>query len=281
MGKRIEPYKNIALIYDQVRPGYPAQLIDDIIAATNIGLKSRLLEIGAGTGKATVKLAEKGFKIHAIEIGKDMGEILKDKCRIYPNVSIEIKSFEEWIPKDNGKYDMIFCAQAFHWIDASIKYKKCYNLLNEDGYLVLFWYNASADKTEETEKINQKVNEIVQKYADRYPEKKKKPERTAHSGAIKKDEIKSEIEASGLFEILNIYEYRDETKSDAEQFLKAQKSVPAFASILDGLDEKTIQEIETEIVSEINNNGGYIRTIFDYSLYITKRIAKIRLHDKF
>jgi len=38
MGKRIEPYKNIALIYDQVRPGYPAKLIDDIIAATNIGL---------------------------------------------------------------------------------------------------------------------------------------------------------------------------------------------------------------------------------------------------
>ena len=69
MSKKIEPYKNIALIYDQVRPSYPAQLIRDIITATNIGANSTLLEIGAGTGKATVQFAEKGFKIHAIEIG--------------------------------------------------------------------------------------------------------------------------------------------------------------------------------------------------------------------
>ena len=54
MSSRIEPYKNIALIYDQVRPGYPEQLIQDIIRKTNIGADSTLLEIGAGTGKATI-----------------------------------------------------------------------------------------------------------------------------------------------------------------------------------------------------------------------------------
>ncbi|MBH1939742.1 class I SAM-dependent methyltransferase [Mobilitalea sibirica] len=273
MIKKIEPYKDIALIYEQVRPSYPAQLIQDIIAATNIGLNSRLLEIGAGTGKATVQLAEKGFKIHAIEVGKDMGEILVDKCVIYPNVSVEISSFEEWTPKHNDKYDMIFCAQAFHWLDATIKYKKCHDLLKENGYLILFWYNASADMTKETEKINQKVNEIVRKYVDRHPETRNKPERNTHSGVFENDERKSEIETSGLFEILDILNYKDETKNNAEQFIKAQKSVPAFASLLDELDDKTIQDIEEEIKSEINNNGGYVGTLFNYSLYITKRIA--------
>lgn len=87
MSKKIEPYKDIALIYDQVRPSYPPQLIQDIITATNIESDSKLLEIGAGTGKATVQLAKKGFKIHAIEMGKDMGEILCNKCRQYCNES--------------------------------------------------------------------------------------------------------------------------------------------------------------------------------------------------
>ncbi len=273
MSKKVEPYKDIALIYDQVRPSYPAQLIQDIIATTNIGANSALLEIGAGTGKATVQLAEKGFKIHAIEIGKDMGEILKEKCHTYPNVSVEIASFEEWTPQKNDRYDMIFCAQAFHWLDVTVKYKKCYNLLKEDGYLVLFWYNASGDKTEEAKIINQKVNEIIQKYVNRQSNEKKL-ERAAHSGVFKKDERKAEIEDSELFEILDIFQYISEVKNNAEQYLKAQKSVPAFASILDGLDDETVQEMEEKITNEITNNGGYVGTLFDYSLYIAKKVNR-------
>jgi len=273
MSKKVEPYKDIALIYDQVRPSYPAQLIQDIIATTNIGANSALLEIGAGTGKATVQLAEKGFKIHAIEIGKDMGEILKEKCYTYPNVSVEIASFEEWTPQKNDRYDMIFCAQAFHWLDVTVKYKKCYNLLKEDGYLVLFWYNASGDKTEEAKIINQKVNEIIQKYVNRQSNEKKL-ERAAHSGVFKKDERKAEIEDSELFEILDIFQYISEVKNNAEQYLKAQKSVPAFASILDGLDDETVQEMEEKITNEITNNGGYVGSLFDYSLYIAKKVNR-------
>ena len=43
MSKKIEPYKDIAVIYDQVRPSYPTQLIQDIIRSTKIGLDSKLL----------------------------------------------------------------------------------------------------------------------------------------------------------------------------------------------------------------------------------------------
>lgn len=272
MSEKIEPYKDIALIYDEVRPSYPEQLIKDIIEATNIKPNNTLLEIGAGTGKATVQFAERGFKIHAIEIGKDMGGILTEKCRIYPNVSVEIASFEDWLPQHNGKYDMIFCAQAFHWLDVAVKYKKCHSLLKEDGHLILFWYNASGEETEETKKINQKINEIIHKYVDRPYGEKKAPERITHTGVYKNDERKAEIEDSNLFEILDIFHYSTEIKNNAEQFLKAQKSVPSFASILDGLDDKTVQKMDEEIESEIDKNGGCVGTIFDYSLYITKRI---------
>jgi hypothetical protein len=62
-------------------------------------------------------------------------------------------------------------------------------------------------------------------------------------------------------------------KNDAQQYLKAMKSVPAFSSILDKLDDRTIEEMEREIVQAINNSGGYIDSRFEFSLYITKKVG--------
>lgn len=272
MSKKIEPYKDIALIYDEVRPSYPEDLIQDIITATNLGYGDKILEIGAGTGKATVQFAEKGYRVHAIEIGKDMGEVLRDKCAKYnDNVSIDIASFEEWNPQNSDKYDMIYCAQAFHWIDSGIKYKKCYDLLKNNGFLILFWYNASEDKAEQTKIINKRVNETINKYVDNYYVNNKQLERNVHSGVYKEDERKTEIEESQLFKIVNKIEYRSEIRNTAEQYLKARKSVPAFASILDGLNGDIIHKMEEEIKDIVTINGGYVGTLFDFSLYITKK----------
>lgn len=63
-------------------------------------------------------------------------------------------------------------------------------------------------------------------------------------------------------------------KNNPSQYLKAIKSVPAFASILDGLDDKTIEEMDNEIIEVINNHGGYISSLFKFSLYITKKYDK-------
>ena len=56
---------------------------------------------------------------------------------------------------------MIYSAQAFHWIDKDIKYKKCYELLKDKGYLVLFWYNPSGHKFPVTIDIDDQVNRVV------------------------------------------------------------------------------------------------------------------------
>lgn len=67
-----------------------------------------------------------------------MAEILKGKCTKYSNALVDVVPFEEWNCTDNEKYDMIYSAQAFHWIDKKVKYKKCHELLKDNGYLVLF-----------------------------------------------------------------------------------------------------------------------------------------------
>ena len=271
MVKKIEPYKGIAVIYDEIRPSYPEKLIQDVISKADLKLKDRLLEIGAGTGKATVQFAEKGFTVHAIELGEDMAEILKDKCAKHPKVSVDVVSFEEWNCSNNQKYDMIYSAQAFHWIDKNIKYKKCHELLEDNGYLVLFWYNPCNDRLPATIEIEEKVARIVVKYDSNYYLNKGKPERRAHDGIVNEDVRKAEIEASGLFELVEKIEYTQETRNNANQYLKVMKSVPAFASILDGLDDRIIENMDNEIEEVINNYGGYVSVLFNFSLYITKK----------
>ena len=270
--EKIEPYRGIAGIYEDIRPSYPERLIKDVISKTGLKLDDRVLEIGAGTGKATVQFADKGFRVHAIELGEDMAEILKDKCTHYPNVSVDVVPFEEWNCPDNEKYDMIYSAQAFHWIDQKVKYKKCHELLKDNGYLVLFWYNPCDDNLPATKEIEEKVDKIIEKYVFNYFVNKEKPERRVHDGVSSNDERIAEIETSGLFDLVEKKEYTQEVRNNPSQYLKVIKSVPAFASILDGLDNRTIEKMDDEIIEVINNHGGYISGLFKFSLYISKKL---------
>jgi SAM-dependent methyltransferase len=158
-------------IYGQLRgfvgPGAALQ-IQDIIKKANLSPKDRLLEIGPGTGKATVQFAKEGFRVHGVESGEDMAAILKEKCLVYPKVSVDITPFEDWHCPDGVRYDLIFSAQSFHWIDKNIKYRKCHELLKDNGHLVLFWYNPCDDKLPATKEIEEKINKIIEKYISNY-----------------------------------------------------------------------------------------------------------------
>lgn len=139
MSKR-NPWDEVAQVYEEIRPCYPDQLIQDIIDRAQLSANDRLLEIGAGTGKATLMFAEKGFQINCVEPGKNLADILVKKCSCYPNVSVDVASFEEWTPGESAKFDLIFCAQAFDYLDSEVRYRKCHQLLKEGGHLALFWY---------------------------------------------------------------------------------------------------------------------------------------------
>ncbi len=272
MVEKIEPYKGIAATYDEIRPSYPEKLIEDVISKIGINLRSSLLEIGPGTGKATIQFAEKGFTIKAVELGEDMAEILRTKCIDYPKVSIDVSAFEDWNCPDNNKYDMIYCAQAFHWLDANIKYKKCHELLKDNAYLALFWYNP-CDDLPLTREIDEKIERIIEKYSSNYMVDNAKPQRRTHDGVSEEDVRKAEIEKSGFFNFIEKIEYRGESRNNAEQYLKVKKSVPVIASIFDKLSGEAIDKMENEIIDVINDHGGYVKTLFKYSLYIAKKVS--------
>ena len=55
--------------YHEARPKYPERLFDDLLTAAAVEGPPRVLEIGAGTGQATLPLLERGCAVVAIELG--------------------------------------------------------------------------------------------------------------------------------------------------------------------------------------------------------------------
>jgi SAM-dependent methyltransferase len=53
-------------------------------------------------------------------------------------VDVEVSRFEDW--DDAGRrFDLIICAQAWHWVDPAVGARKAARLLTDGGTLALFW----------------------------------------------------------------------------------------------------------------------------------------------
>ena len=136
--KESEMFDQTADYYDQFRPSYPAEIIDMILSTTRVNADSRLLEIGSGSGKATQLFASHSLRIDCIDPGERLVERGRIKFAECQNISFDLGRFEEAALQPK-QYDLIFSAQAFHWIPQLVGYEKCAYTLKDDGYIALFW----------------------------------------------------------------------------------------------------------------------------------------------
>jgi SAM-dependent methyltransferase len=137
-------FGRIAELYDRRRPSYPPALVDDLIELPG-GLPIRALEVGAGTGKATVLLAERGVAIDAVEPSSGMAAALRAKVCNEPNVNVIEAEFESLEPPQRP-YDLLFSGQAWHWIDPATRYVHARGALRSGGVLAAFWNRDEWDR---------------------------------------------------------------------------------------------------------------------------------------
>jgi SAM-dependent methyltransferase len=137
---RAESFGSIASDYDRFRPSYPEKLIDDLAALR----PTTVLDIGCGTGKATRLLAARVPSVLGVEVDPEMAAVARSH-----GLDVEIGSFEQW--DDAGRrFDLITCAQAWHWVDPRIGAPKAARLLTGAGRVALFWNYDDLDKTART-----------------------------------------------------------------------------------------------------------------------------------
>src|SRR5580693_9188175 len=108
-------FDSVPELYQKARPNYPDELFDDLIQSTELPSGARLLEIGPGTGQATISLAKRGYDITAIELNEGMAKVARRELSDYKNVQVITGSFEE-TEFPAGSFDLIYAASAFHWV---------------------------------------------------------------------------------------------------------------------------------------------------------------------
>jgi SAM-dependent methyltransferase len=121
----------VAAAYERGRPPYPPEAVDWLLPAG----ASRVLDLGAGTGKLTRQLRDRGLDVIAVEPSEGMREQL---ARAVPGVPVHAGSAEK-IPLPDHSVDAVLVAQAWHWVDRSRAVPEVARVLVPGGRLGLVW----------------------------------------------------------------------------------------------------------------------------------------------
>jgi SAM-dependent methyltransferase len=136
---RARVFGAVAEEYDRIRPGYPDELIDDVLryAALDGG---RALEVGAGTGKATLAFADRGVAVTALEPDAEMAAVLSRRLAGRPGVTVRVAAFEDAVAlAPVARWGLLYSAQAWHWTDPDTRWARAAAALRPGGALALFW----------------------------------------------------------------------------------------------------------------------------------------------
>ncbi|MDI3314755.1 MAG: class I SAM-dependent methyltransferase [Mycobacterium sp.] len=120
-----------AAAYERGRPSYPPEAIDWLLPA---GARD-VLDLGAGTGKLTARLVERGLHVVAVDPIPEMLDVLRSSL---PETPALLGTAEE-IPLADNSVDAVLVAQAWHWFDPARAIPEVTRVLRPGGRLGLVW----------------------------------------------------------------------------------------------------------------------------------------------
>ena len=121
--------------YDRGRPEYPSQAALSLLDRCGIGSSSRVLELGAGTGKFTRFILGRTDHVLASDPSPAMRSRFHEK---FPSVPCA-GALAERIPAAAAAFDAVICAQCFHWFADAESMAEIARVLVPGGRLGLIW----------------------------------------------------------------------------------------------------------------------------------------------
>jgi SAM-dependent methyltransferase len=237
--ERRTTFDRIAEQYEAARPTYPAALLDDLVALAGIPDGGRILEIGPGTGKASVALAERGFELTGVELGPHLAVIARRRLAAFPNAEIVVADYEQWEPERAG-FDAVVAFTSFHWIAPDLRYPKSKRLLRPGGGLAVVYPQHVL-----LPGVDVAFSDSMFSDEDYRP--------PAPDGV---DDLREEIEASGLFSEVTVHTHLWDLEYTADQYVAL---LDTYSPMLALPDEKR-REIYARLHTLITAHGGLTET---------------------
>jgi len=123
--------------YAKFRPQYPSRLYEKILSSIESSSSRLALDVGCGTGQATVALASYFDKV----LGVDPSEAQLENAVPHPKVSYQVGDATHLPVPDDASISAVTVAQAAHWFDLPVFYQEVDRVLVPGGCLAMWTYS--------------------------------------------------------------------------------------------------------------------------------------------
>ena len=206
---------------------------------------TRVLDLGAGTGKLTRPLVELGLDVTAVEPSESMRAQL---ARRSPRARA-LEGTAERIPLDDGAVDAVLVAQSFHWFDTGRALPEIARVLAGGGGLGLVW-NERDESVDWVRELS-----VAMRWHDRQP---------YPVGA----DFRPAVTASGLFGAATREQLRFEQPLDSAGLLRRVEST-SYIAALDPAERSRAMEPVRELVDRLPEQ---LRLPYVTDLYTFRRV---------
>ncbi|MBI3951064.1 MAG: class I SAM-dependent methyltransferase [Acidobacteria bacterium] len=134
-------FDDCADVYARYRPRYPDAALETLVSKLRLNPGALLCDLGAGPGMLSFLLAEREFRLVAVEPLQEMRRHGAETAIARGLPVAFVGGQAEAIPVCDISVEAVLCGQAFHWFEAGTALREIHRVLKPGGGLALLWNN--------------------------------------------------------------------------------------------------------------------------------------------
>lgn len=263
--RRAGSFNEDAERYDRARPTYPTELFDRLWQVAGFGGTPSIVEVGCGTGQASVCLARRGAKLTCVELGENMAAIARRKLADLPFARVVVSRFEEWDP-EGARFDLVFASSSWHWIQPEVRYMKAAEVLRSGGATAIV--NSVHVFPEDYDPLFHAVQDVYGEVTGSKHEVKARLDLESNEFDGKDLEHIAEMERSGAFEGPKVERFLWHCERTADEFVDLLGTFSDNWALEPGKRDRLFEGIHRVIAS---SPTGTIRKHYVSTLRVARR----------
>jgi SAM-dependent methyltransferase len=251
-------FTDAAAVYERGRPGYPPAVVERLVAELGVTTShrpSRVLDLGAGTGKLTRPLLAAGLDVVAVEPLAGMRAALA--AAVGDERALEGRA--EALPLPDASLDGAVSADAFHWFDGARAAEELHRVLRPGAGLVLMWLIGERDASpfEREQELEREVVSLLEPLWER-----------GRHPSIKLGRRGEAIAARGGFEPIHRAEVPFEDAVDRDGFIAWFASFSVVGLLPEDEREAVLRRVAESFDRHV---GGTLTRRWRADLWVTRR----------
>jgi SAM-dependent methyltransferase len=253
-------FDTAAELYHRARPDYPDELFDHLVEVTGLRRGARVLEVGSATGKATLPMARRGYRLTCVEPGPALAAVARRNLAGLDATVIETR-FEDWRPGPE-RYALVFAATAWHWVDPEVRYVRAAEALTDGGHLAL-WATIHVIPRD-GDPIFEEIQEIYDEIGESLPADIVWPR------PYELDLRYDDIDASGLFETVDVRQFAWEVDYDADGYIDLLNTFSGHIAMEEWQRDRLYGEFRRRLAAR---PSGTLRRGWGLVLQVARRVG--------